>query len=67
MLEDAETAAAWQRALEDEAFAADARARYTWWYRRTPYWDATVGRLPVMRLMAPAPLRTEPWRGPAAD
>ena len=67
MLDDAETAAAWKEALKDEAFAADARARYTWWYRRTPYWDATVGRLPVMRLMTAAALQTVPWRGPAVE
>ena len=27
------------------------RARYLWWYRRTPYWDEQVGLLPVFRVM----------------
>ena len=34
---------------------ADANARYAWWFRRTPYWDETVGLLPYFRVMkAPA-------------
>jgi len=52
MLDDPETAAEWNRALEDETFAADRGARYEWWYRRTVYWDETVGLMPVMRLLA---------------
>ena len=55
MLEDDAIKAAWARALEDESFAADRTARYTWWYRRTEYWDETVGLLPVMRLISPPP------------
>jgi len=51
----------WAEALEDPEFAKDRRARYLWWYRRTPYWDETVGLLPVMRVMAPPDLHTEPW------
>ncbi|MFV2073327.1 MAG: hypothetical protein ACC742_11845, partial [Thermoanaerobaculales bacterium] len=42
----------WQRALENEVFAADRTARYLWWYRRTPYWDDSVGLLPILRVMA---------------
>jgi hypothetical protein len=54
-LADPAVAAEWSRALEDEAFAADSRARYLWWFRRTPHWDRTVGELPVLRaLEAPA-------------
>jgi hypothetical protein len=40
----------WRRALEDPAFAADSGARWLWWYRQTPYWDDSVGRLPVLRV-----------------
>ncbi len=49
------------RALEDEAFAGDRGARYLWWYKRTPYWDDTVGLMPVMRLMAPADFSLACW------
>ena len=59
---DPALAAEWAAALEDEPFAADPQARWEWWYRRTPYWDPTVGRLPVVRVMErPAGLVTEPW------
>ena len=52
MLEaDAGVAAEWELALQDEAFAADGGARYMWWYRRTPYWDDTVGLMPVLRAL----------------
>jgi len=53
LLEDAGIRVEWERALTDPAFAADPAARYRWWYRRTPYWDDTVGLVPVFR----APLR----------
>ncbi len=52
MLEDPAVAAEWERALEDEAFAADRRARFLWWYRRTVHWDETLGLMPVMRMLA---------------
>ena len=55
-MEDPGTARAWREALEDPAFAADPGARFMWWYRRTPYWDETVGMLPVYRAMEPLPL-----------
>lgn len=51
LAEDPALAAEWAAALEDEAFAADAGARWLWWYERTPYWDDTVGRLPVLRAL----------------
>jgi hypothetical protein len=47
---DPSLAAAWAAALEDPAFAGDRQARWLWWFRRTPYWDGTVGRLPVLRV-----------------
>jgi hypothetical protein len=62
MVKDPQVAAAWQEALKDPAFAGNASARYLWWYRRTPYWDETVGLLPVFRaLKAPAGLKTQAW------
>jgi len=61
MLKDSKTAAEWQTALKDEKFAADANARYQWWFRRTPYWDATVGLLPYFRAMRAPTLETRPW------
>jgi hypothetical protein len=47
---DPALAAEWADALEDPAFAGDRQARWLWWFRRTPYWDDTVGRLPVLRV-----------------
>jgi len=64
LLEDPQIAAEWKRALEDETFAADTRARWLWWYRRTPYWDETVGLMPAMRLLAAPTFETAPWPGP---
>ena len=64
MLEDPQTARDWKTALEDEEFAAQPWARYMWWYQRTPYWDATVGLMPVMRLMSPPLPETGRWVGP---
>jgi hypothetical protein len=54
-------AAEWERALEDESFAEDSRARYIWWYRRTNHWDETFGLMPVMRLLAEPDFPTSPW------
>jgi len=67
MLADDEVRAAWQAALEDEHFAADARARMLWWYRRTPYWDEQVGLLPIMRVLDVQDWHTEPWPGPVGE
>jgi hypothetical protein len=55
LAEDPALAAEWAAALEDEAFAADPGARWLWWYQRTPYWDETVGRLPVFRALEVPP------------
>ncbi|HEX6901598.1 MAG TPA: M14 family metallopeptidase [Thermoanaerobaculia bacterium] len=62
MLKDPKVASDWQEALKDPAFAADGGARYSWWYRRTPYWDETVGLLPYYRVMKAPTLTTQPWR-----
>ncbi len=52
---------AWAQALADPDFAADGRRRALWWYRRTPYWDETVGLLPAMRVLTPVDFETVPW------
>jgi hypothetical protein len=64
MLDDPTIAAEWKRALADETFAADPGARWLYWYRRTPYWDETVGLLPVVRLLTAPTFSTSPWDGP---
>ncbi|MEP7011046.1 MAG: M14 family metallopeptidase [Acidobacteriota bacterium] len=50
-LKDPQIAKEWEAALRDEKLANDPQARYTWWYRRTPYWDETIGLMPVFRVM----------------
>jgi hypothetical protein len=61
MLKDETTRTEWEAALRDEKFAADAGARYLWWYRRTPYWDKTAGLLPYFRVMKAPGFTTRPW------
>jgi len=61
LLADEKVRLEWENALEDPEFAKNRRARYLWWYQRTPYWDETVGLLPVVRVMAPADFPVEPW------
>jgi hypothetical protein len=63
MLVDEKVRSEWESALEDPDFAKNPSARYMWWYQRTPYWDETVGLLPVMRIMVPVDLDLEPWPG----
>ncbi len=62
MMKDPKVAAEFQEAMKDEKLAKDPFARYQWWYRRTPYWDQTIGLLPVYRLMQAPKFRTEPGR-----
>ena len=62
MIQNPRTRAAWEEALKDEAFAGNEFARYLWWYRRTPYWDETVGLMPVFRAMKAPALKTQPWQ-----
>lgn len=38
-----------QKLLDDAAFAGDARARLQWFYRQTPFYDATARLYPVAR------------------
>jgi hypothetical protein len=61
MLEDPKVRDAWQAAIADEEFAQDWRARYLWWYQRTPYWDESVGLMPVFRVHTNPLLDLEPW------
>jgi hypothetical protein len=52
LLEDPAQSSAWRQALAaDPKLAADPQARYLWWFRRTPWWDDTVGLLPYYRLL----------------
>jgi hypothetical protein len=62
MIKDPKTSDALQEAMKDPKFAKDPFARYLWWYRRTPYWDETLGLLPIYRVMQPPRLKTEPAR-----
>jgi hypothetical protein len=50
---DPKLAAEWKAKLADPAFAADSTARYRYWYSKTPYWDETLGLVPVYRLEKP--------------
>jgi hypothetical protein len=54
-LRDPSVRAEWEKALADPAFAADRTARYSWWFRRTPYWDEQRGLLPIFRVLTPLP------------
>ena len=51
--DDPKLAAEWEAKLKDPKFAADVRARHRFFYTRTPYWDESVGLLPVFRLETP--------------
>ena len=54
-LKDPKRAAAWEAALRDPAFAGDPDARSAWWARQTPYWDESIGLVPVYRVLRPLP------------
>lgn len=53
LAEDPKTAAAWKAKLEDPKFAGDARARYRFWYERSPWFDELGDLVPVYRLEKP--------------
>lgn len=63
LADDAALRAEWAAALAVEAFAADPAARRLWWYRRSPWWDETVGLMPVFRLPLAPTFAVAPWRG----
>ena len=50
---------------EDEAFAADPRARLGFFYERSPYWDQQLNLYPVARWVGPGPLPGSPAPKPA--
>ncbi len=50
---DPKLRAEWEEKLKDPVFAGSSRARIEVFWRRTPYWDDTVGLLPVYRLEKP--------------
>lgn len=62
MLEDPETRAEWEAALEDKALASDPKARHMWWFRRMPTWDDHIGLHPAMRVMSAPNIVTKPWK-----
>jgi hypothetical protein len=43
----------WEERLRDPKFAGDPRARHRFFYWKTPFFDETVGLVPVFRLDAP--------------
>jgi hypothetical protein len=45
--------AEWEKKLSDPAFAKDVSLRTQFFYERTPFWDESVGLLPVYSLDAP--------------
>lgn len=47
--QDPKLQAAFDEALKDEAFAADAKARLRWFYQRSPYYDNEYQKYPVLR------------------
>jgi hypothetical protein len=67
LAKDPKLKAEWEKKLADPKFASDARARHRFFYRETPYFDETVGLVPVFRLDAPlavtAPTATAPASG----
>ena len=58
--------AEWEEKLKDPKFAGDARARRRFFYRRTPYFDETVGLVPVFKLDAPLSVSAPPAGAPAS-
>ena len=50
---DPKLKAAWEKALEDPAFSSSPHRRVRFFYERTPYWDETLGLVPVYRLSVP--------------
>ncbi len=45
--------AAWEEKLKDPDFAGSPQKRIRFFYERTPYWDETLGLIPVYRLEKP--------------
>jgi len=58
LAKDPKLKAEWEQMLRDPKFAGDARARHRFIYRKTPFFDETVGLVPVFRLDAPLNVST---------
>jgi hypothetical protein len=58
--------AEWEEKLRDPKFADDARARHRFFYRKTLFFDETLGLVPVFRLDAPLSLSAPPAAAPAS-
>ena len=50
----------WEQRLLDPKFASDPRARHRFFYKKTPFFDETVGLVPVFRLDAPLSVSRAP-------
>jgi zinc carboxypeptidase len=64
LAEDPKLKSLWEEKLKDPKFADSASARHRFFYERTPYWDETVGLIPVYRL--DKPMAEPPPTPPAA-
>lgn len=65
LAKDPKLKAEWEEKLRDPKFASDPRARHRFFYRKTPFFDETIGLVPVFRLGAP--LSVSPARDGAAS
>jgi hypothetical protein len=63
--EDSNLKAEWERMLKDPKFAGDPRARHRFFYAKTPFFDETVGLVPVFRLEAPLSVSGASGGGPS--
>ncbi len=66
LAKDPKLKAEWEEKLADPQFANDARARHRFFFRRTPWFDETVGLVPVFRLDAPLSFSAPPAAPPAS-
>lgn len=58
MLQDSTTRREYENQIKsDPAFAGDYYARLNWFYQRSPYWDQTVNRYPIGKVM-----KKEDWK-----
>ena len=64
LAEDPKLAAEWAERLKDPVFAASRTRRIRFFYERTPYWDETLGLLPVYRLERPLSAGSASGGGP---
>ena len=60
LAKDPELKAEWEQMLQDPEFASDARARHRYFYKKTPFFDESVGLVPVFRLDAPVSVSESP-------